>query len=100
MYFRCPSWFLGVLITLTGIPVIRSALHLWRDPDSLKPDSFWYKNLVVWLRVWQPALRKKRTPSDRLTVEDIKFFAVLDLIGGIALIVIGVMQVLEGWLLK
>jgi len=100
MYLTCPSWLLGILMVLTAIPLIWWSIRLWSHADSMKPDSLTYRLYVNWLRVWQPEVWRKRTPPGRLTIEDIRFFAVFSLLGGVALIVIGVMHLFEGYLLK
>jgi hypothetical protein len=95
---------------------------LWRDPDSLKPDSWAYERYVAWLRVYRRDKWKKRARSAkahwryaewsrfresgdwkkwyrpvRLTREDIVSLAVLNLVGGVMLLVAGVGLLVSDW---
>ena len=96
----CPSWLLGTLALLFAVPLIWWSLRLWHHPSSLEPESLAYRIFVAWLRRWQPELWKKREPSGRLTAEDIKFVAALNLLGGVVLVVIGAIYLSKGWLVS
>ena len=80
-------------MVLTAVPVIRKGLRLWTRPDSLKPESLTYRIYVSWMRARQPDVWKKQ--SGKLTDGDIKFFAVLDLLGGLMLVVFGAIYLFE-----
>jgi hypothetical protein len=112
---------LGGLIVVSALWVIRWSVRTWRDPDSLDPDSWAYRRYVSWMRVYQHDKWKDRARSARaewryddyssfrasdkwkdwerpvkLADEDIVALAILNLIGGVLLLCVGVLVLIGG----
>lgn len=98
MYYRCPIWPLGLLCLLAARYYLPWSLRLWRDPTLLKPDSLAYRRYVAWLRVQKLDLWGKSPEPVVLTVEELQFFALMQVLGAAFLLVCGVGFLILDWL--
>jgi hypothetical protein len=70
-------------------------VRTWRDPDSLDSDSWAYRRYVYWMRAYQYDKWKEGKRPVKLTREDIVASAGFNLIGGILLLCIGVLLLVD-----
>ena len=113
----------SIMVAVAGYVIWRS-VDLWRNTDSLDPNSWAYRRYVSWMRTYQYGKWKERARSARvhwrygdydrfraskkwkdwhrpvvLTREDIVAFAGLELIGGVLMLCIGLSTLVSGWLI-
>jgi hypothetical protein len=91
-------WPVGLLSLLSAVFWLCWCLRLWRDPTLLKPDSLMYRVYVAWLRALRLDLWGKSPEPIVLTVEELQFFALLQVVGAILLLVSGVGLMIVDWL--
>jgi len=99
MSYTCWSpWLFGILLLMTGLPLVLWGWRYSRQPASLSSKSLMYR----FLRIYSPWPRTKRDrTSDGITCQEIKLHAVRSLAvgmlleaAGIALVVVEVVRAL------
>jgi len=83
----------GVLSLLMGLPLVLWSWRLWHQPGLLNPDSLPYRVFYAYSHTWPKA---KKKPSGRLTDGEIKHYAVMNLILGILLMIVGLVSIAMG----
>lgn len=83
----------GVLVILMGLPLTIWSWRLYRKPGLLSMDSSVYQIFSAYSRI-QP--RTKKVPANRLTDQEIKHYAAMNLIGGVMLVIVGIISIAVG----
>jgi hypothetical protein len=83
----------GALVILMGLVLIVWSWRLYCRPGLLSPDSPSYQ---VFYALSRTRRRTRKPPADKLTDKEIRYYAAMNLVGGIMLVIVGLISVALG----